>query len=104
MADSERAEPEPRAVESRGLAVPVRRRSPRRSRWVGVLICRKCDAELSEVLADESDDTYLPTLGGHRIRNMDVPCLACGTVRHFETTRTRPLVVDAIANRNYSKT
>jgi hypothetical protein len=79
------AEPAPRAV-----AVAVRRKLVRRSRWVGILFCLSCEAELAEVLADEDDCTYLPSLGTPPVREMSVPC-RCGAVRKFKSQKLRPL-------------
>lgn len=101
MESSEAGEPQPRtSIESRAFAVPARRRRPHR--WVGVLYCLSCERELSEVLADENNETYLPSLGLGRIKTMAVPC-QCGAVRTFESVKVKPLIVDAIANKPYSK-
>jgi hypothetical protein len=93
------AEPAPRAV-----AVAVRRhKAP--SRWVGTLFCQGefCDTVLAEVMADGDNLTYIQPIGARPKYSDIIPCPQCGALREFKSVRVKPLVVDVLAQKPYSK-
>lgn len=69
------------------------RPAPRPHRWIGTLYCRTADCAhpLAEVFADAANLTYLPQIGGGRVRDTSIECPHCGAVRAFRSVEVAAL-------------
>lgn len=85
------AQQPPRPRRERGAA-PRLQPPAAGQRWIGTLYCRtpECARPLAEVFADAANLTYLPQIGGGRVRAIGIECPHCGATRQFQSVLARP--------------